>query len=376
MTATRIVPDAVPRHLRDMNLRDRNLRDRNLEGPPGRPHPGPCDRQRCRSHARGGGPGPPQEGAHHPHRRRPGRRAAADAEPRRPASTAARTAAPVRRPTQSAAATTRPSHRTTATATAAPTAAPASRRPGTTAPARRRCPHRRTSATPPLPGRLSGPSPDRGHRRRRVTTTASARATRSTRTNAALAPTAPTSAIRPEAADSPGPTAAASTGASPFRRRTTTTRTAATTRSVATSSTSGAAATAGTAATARPLPLIAPQPRPQPARRPPLRIVTPPDPEARTRRRRRLWVGALVSLACAGLFAIVGVRVLLAQGQAPVDQLESQVTAAQAENQRLRLDVARLESPSRIVAEAQARLGMVPPAVVIYLPAQTTTPAG
>ena len=52
------------------------------------------------------------------------------------------------------------------------------------------------------------------------------------------------------------------------------------------------------------------------------------------------------------------------------------MTAAQAENQRLRLDVARLESPSRIVAEAQARLGMVPPAVVIYLPAQTTTPAG
>ena len=72
----------------------------------------------------------------------------------------------------------------------------------------------------------------------------------------------------------------------------------------------------------------------------------------------------MAGLACAGLFAIVGVRVLLAQGQGPVDKLESQVTAAQAENQRLRLDVARLESPSRIVAEAQARLGMVPPAVV------------
>jgi cell division protein FtsL len=110
------------------------------------------------------------------------------------------------------------------------------------------------------------------------------------------------------------------------------------------------------------------QPQPRPARRPPLRIVAPPDPDARARRRRTLVAGALASLACAGLFAIVGVRVLLAQGQAPVDALESQVTAAQAENQRLRLDVARLESPTRIVAEAQARLGMVAPAVVVYLP--------
>jgi cell division protein FtsL len=177
-------------------------------------------------------------------------------------------------------------------------------------------------------------------------------------------------------------------GASPFRRRTAPnsrsadTRSADTrsadTRSAATRTAGPSAATAGaaTAATARPLPLTAPQPRTQPATRTPLHIVAPPDPEAKARRRRRLWVGALVSLACAGLFAIVGVRVLLAQGQGPVDKLESQVTAAQAENQRLRLDVARLESPSRVVAEAQARLGMVPPAVVIYLPALTTTPAG
>jgi len=68
------------------------------------------------------------------------------------------------------------------------------------------------------------------------------------------------------------------------------------------------------------------------------------------------------------------VRVLLAQGQAPVDELEAQVTAAQAENQRLRLDVAHLESPTRIVAEAQARLGMVPPAAVVYLPPLTQSP--
>jgi len=108
-------------------------------------------------------------------------------------------------------------------------------------------------------------------------------------------------------------------------------------------------------------------PRTQPARRTPLRVVGQPDTGLRGRRRRRLVVGALVGLACAGLFAIVGVRVLLAQGQLPVDRLEAEVTDAQAQSQRLRLDVARLESPTRIVAEAQGRLGMVPPATVTFL---------
>ncbi|MEA2901260.1 MAG: hypothetical protein QOH36_1147, partial [Actinomycetota bacterium] len=206
-----------------------------------------------------------------------------------------------------------------------------------------------------------------------------------TRENAApaLRPTPAPAPARSRAAAKPIPGSNANPGASPFRRRTAPNSRSADTRSADTRSAasrtagpSAATAGAGTAATARPLPLTAPPPRTQPATRTPLHIVAPPDPEAKARRRRRLWVGALVSLACAGLFAIVGVRVLLAQGQGPVDKLESQVSAAQAENQRLRLDVARLESPSRIVAEAQARLGMVPPAVVIYLPAQTPPPAG
>jgi cell division protein FtsB len=122
------------------------------------------------------------------------------------------------------------------------------------------------------------------------------------------------------------------------------------------------------------MPQTRPGPAPQPTRRPPLRVVTPADTGVGARRRRRLVVGALGSLACTGLFAIVGVRVLLAQGQAPVDALEAEVTAAENLNQRLRLDVARLESPARIVAEAKARLGMVAPAAVVYLPPLTSLP--
>ena len=119
-----------------------------------------------------------------------------------------------------------------------------------------------------------------------------------------------------------------------------------------------------------------PQPRPSPARRrTPLRIVAPPDPEARpavaggwSSAPSSAWPAPACSpsSACGSSWP---------RARRPVDRLEAQVTAAQAENQRLRLDVARLESPARIVAEAQARLGMVPPPAVVYLPPLPPTAA-
>ncbi len=92
------------------------------------------------------------------------------------------------------------------------------------------------------------------------------------------------------------------------------------------------------------------------------------DPAAeRQHRLTRALTMALVVAICAGLFAIVGVRVLLAQGQVEVDRLEARVEAQRAAQQRLRLTVAELEAPARIVADARARLGMVNPGVVIHL---------
>jgi cell division protein FtsL len=113
-----------------------------------------------------------------------------------------------------------------------------------------------------------------------------------------------------------------------------------------------------------------PRPRPQrgvpaPAPRPPLRLVDPR--EARQRRRARLLTGALVAAACAGLFVIVGLRVLLAQGQVEVDRLEASIEAAQSTQQDLRLTVAEREAPAQIVAAARQRLGMVTPLSVTYL---------
>ena len=109
-----------------------------------------------------------------------------------------------------------------------------------------------------------------------------------------------------------------------------------------------------------------PQRRPAaPAPGPHLRLVEPG--EARARRRARLLTGALLATACAGLFVIVALRVLLAQGQVEVDRLEAAVEAAQATQQDLRLTVAEREAPAQIVAAARQRLGMVTPVTVTYL---------
>jgi cell division protein FtsL len=83
-----------------------------------------------------------------------------------------------------------------------------------------------------------------------------------------------------------------------------------------------------------------------------------------------------VMLIAMGLFATVVFHVVLTQNQFKLDRLSNEATTEQARYQRLRLQVAELESPDRIVATAQEKLGMVQPAKVTYLapvaPAPTT----
>src|SRR6202040_2624963 len=76
-------------------------------------------------------------------------------------------------------------------------------------------------------------------------------------------------------------------------------------------------------------------------------------------------------LACGMLFGLAAVHVLLTEGQFRLQRLQRQSDDAQAQYVRLRLEVAQLESPQRIVAAAQERLGMVPPTALTYL-----TPTG
>jgi cell division protein FtsL len=117
-----------------------------------------------------------------------------------------------------------------------------------------------------------------------------------------------------------------------------------------------------------------------PRPRPPLRVV--PDgyrtPQAR-RRRARVRVGVGLLAAVGLLFGLVGIHVVLTEGQFRLQHLQTQANDAQAQYVRLRLQVAQLESPARIVADAQERLGMVAPSALTYLmpPASTaaTTPS-
>jgi cell division protein FtsL len=114
----------------------------------------------------------------------------------------------------------------------------------------------------------------------------------------------------------------------------------------------------------------APKPAPQPAPRirPPLRVVPPDYVPPRVRRRRaRLFVAGVSTLVVLGLFGIVSLHVALTQGQFRLDRLQARADAQQARYEQLRLQVAELESPERIVAVAQERLGMVSPPAVTYL---------
>lgn len=95
-----------------------------------------------------------------------------------------------------------------------------------------------------------------------------------------------------------------------------------------------------------------------------LRVVTPRD---RVRRRLTPATGVLLTaLLFATLFAIAIAHTLLVQGQIRLDDLDAKLTVEQARYQRLRTEVAEMESPTRVVAAAE-ELGMVAPEDLVYL---------
>jgi hypothetical protein len=118
-------------------------------------------------------------------------------------------------------------------------------------------------------------------------------------------------------------------------------------------------------------------PAPAPARAP-LRVLPSEHLERRARRRRaRLTLTVAASLVAGSLLGIVAINVMIAQDQLRLDRLDAQRNAALAHRGQLQLQLAQLQSPARIVAEAEQRLGMVVPSKLTYLsgngaPAQTT----
>lgn len=111
----------------------------------------------------------------------------------------------------------------------------------------------------------------------------------------------------------------------------------------------------------------APQPRRTPAtreRRPQLRVVDDPA-------RRKLSLAVITTLGVGGVFAVlfglVVFHTVLLQNQQKLDHLDAQVSEAQGTYQSLRLQVAQLEAPQRIIDVATHKLGMVPPDGTTYL---------
>jgi cell division protein FtsL len=115
---------------------------------------------------------------------------------------------------------------------------------------------------------------------------------------------------------------------------------------------------------------------PRPAQpRPHLKVVPPNTLSVAGRRRRARRFGAALSVILfIGVFGVVAAHVVLTQRQFRLERLEREATAEEARYERLRLDVAELESPERVVAAAQ-QLGMVPPATITYLASSRSTPA-
>jgi cell division protein FtsL len=98
------------------------------------------------------------------------------------------------------------------------------------------------------------------------------------------------------------------------------------------------------------------------------------DARRRTNRRHAIVLVAITGIAVVCL-ALVALHVLIAENQFRLDRLQQQASAQQAHYEKLRLEVAQLEAPARIVGLAEDT-GMRQPASVIYLPATSAPSAG
>lgn len=127
-------------------------------------------------------------------------------------------------------------------------------------------------------------------------------------------------------------------------------------------------ATNGSLALAEPEFVQRPNPRPHgeaKVTRPSLRVLSGGKVVGNTRKK---VLGALIIVALVTIaFAAVFMHASLARTQLGIDKLNVEITQAEHMNQRLRVQVASLEAPDRIVAVAQ-ELGLEPPKIVRFLP--------
>jgi len=90
----------------------------------------------------------------------------------------------------------------------------------------------------------------------------------------------------------------------------------------------------------------------------------------------RLALLTTAVLTVGTIFGAAIFHVLLIQSEFRLDQLNKEAAKEEARYETLRLDVAQLSAPERIVATAQQRLGMVVPPQVAYLMAPVPQDSG
>ena len=89
--------------------------------------------------------------------------------------------------------------------------------------------------------------------------------------------------------------------------------------------------------------------------------------EKRAKRSPAVPVIVGAGIVIAGLFALAAMHALLIGGQIHLDDLRREQASSSEELRRLRLQVAELEAPDRVLEVARDRLGMVDPGEVGYL---------
>jgi cell division protein FtsL len=129
----------------------------------------------------------------------------------------------------------------------------------------------------------------------------------------------------------------------------------------------GAAVATRRASAARVAPRAVPARAPRSAPKPKLAPV--PQPAL-----RRPGFAAFVLIVAVALLAVVGSYAYIAQQQFQVDKLQKARITEQRKYEQLRLQVAQLTAPERIVGAAQ-QLGMVTPAQVTYIQITEPLPA-
>ncbi|MHB1930976.1 MAG: hypothetical protein ACYCUG_16415, partial [Acidimicrobiales bacterium] len=97
-----------------------------------------------------------------------------------------------------------------------------------------------------------------------------------------------------------------------------------------------------------------------------LELVEPRRRVADARRRARLLLAGISALAVVTVFGLVALHVVSAEKQFQIDRLAAQEQRLQNTYEVLRLQVDGLDTPQRILTEAQ-RLGMVQPQSVTFV---------